>query len=427
MELRPGYKLTEVGVIPEDWDARDLGSIGEALIGLTYSPVDVVPDGLLVLRSSNIDGGALRFDDNVFVALKVPDRIIVREGDILICVRNGSRDLIGKCAKITPEAQGMTFGAFMAVFRSSLNDFVFQQFRSGLIRRQIQEHLGATINQITNRSLNAFQISLPKERGEQIAIAGALGDVDTLLEALNKLTAKKRDLNQAAMQQLLTGRTRLPGFTRRWETRLLGEALEKVVGGGTPSRSNPSFWGAEIPWVTVKDFASFQPRQTQEAITWLGLRHSASNLIPKGTLIVATRMAVGKSVVYDVDVCINQDLKALFPKQDLSVSYLRYWFVHHAERIAELGSGSTVKGISIGDLNGLVLQLPPLGEQAAVVAALSDMEAEIAALENRLAKTRALKAGMMQELLTGRIRLVEPPATLPKEGKMQVGIRTMPE
>jgi len=156
-----GYKQSEVGVIPQDWEDRSLGEIGESLIGLTYKPTDVSSDGILVLRSSNVKESHLSFDDNVFVQMEVPERIMVRPGDILICVRNGSRDLIGKCAKIDERAVGMTFGAFMAVFRTPLHPFVYHQFQSGGIKRQIQEHLGATINQITNKSLNSFRIPLP--------------------------------------------------------------------------------------------------------------------------------------------------------------------------------------------------------------------------------------------------------------------------
>lgn len=122
--------------------------------------------------------GRLRFEDNVFVETEIPERIMVRTGDILICVRNGSRDLIGKCAKIDERCQGMTFGAFMAVFRTSFHNFVFHQFQSDMIKRQIHEHLGATINQITNKSLNSFQLPFPLDEAEQTAIATILSDMD---------------------------------------------------------------------------------------------------------------------------------------------------------------------------------------------------------------------------------------------------------
>jgi type I restriction enzyme S subunit len=206
---KPGYKQTEVGVIPEDWSVERLGEMGEALIGLTYSPANVQPDGLLVLRSSNIADGRLSFEDNVFIKMEVPDKIIVREGDILICVRNGSRDLIGKCAKIDKHAAGMTFGAFMAVFRTDFHDFVLQQFQSDIVERQIHAHLGATINQITNGSLNSFRIPLPPTVAEQISIATILSDMDTEIATLEDRLTKARQIKRGMMQELLTGKTRL--------------------------------------------------------------------------------------------------------------------------------------------------------------------------------------------------------------------------
>lgn len=193
----------------EDWQKKRLGDLGDSLIGLTYSPSNVKSDGMLVLRASNIFQEALRFEDNVFVDTDVPAEIILRKGDILVCVRNGSRDLIGKCALIDETAQGMTFGAFMAVFRTPFYNFVHHQFQSDLIKRQIYEHLGATINQITNKSLNSFQIPFPTDEKERTAIAETLNDMDAEIVALEAKLAKVRQLKHGMMQELLTGRTRL--------------------------------------------------------------------------------------------------------------------------------------------------------------------------------------------------------------------------
>lgn len=192
-----------------EWEVKSLGEIGESLIGLTYKPSDVRADGVLVLRSSNIFEGVLRFEDNVFVQMDIPERIMVRSGDILICVRNGSRDLIGKCAKIDQSPRGITFGAFMAVFRTPFYDFVYHQFQSEVIKRQINEHLGATINQITNKSLNSFRVPFPPDEAERTALAAILSDMDAEIAALEEKLAKARNLKLGMMQELLTGRIRL--------------------------------------------------------------------------------------------------------------------------------------------------------------------------------------------------------------------------
>lgn len=190
-----------------------------------------------------------------------------------------------------------------------------------------------------------------------------------------------------------------------WEVKTLADMVERVVGGGTPSRANPKYWGNEIPWATVKDFSSFNPLQTQESITKAGLKNSASNLIPAGTLIISTRMALGKATVYQVDVAINQDLKALFLKPGIYITFLFYWFAYHEGLINGLGGGSTVKGISVNELKRLEVMLPNASEQRAIAQALSDVDALLAAQEQLIAKKRDLKQAAMQQLLTGKTRL----------------------
>jgi len=206
-----GYKKTEVGVIPEDWEVVTLGNIGQSLIGLTYKPENIRNYGTLVLRSSNVKDNNLIYNDNVYIddKLSLPSRVIVEEGDILVCVRNGSRQLIGKCALIDSIAAGSAFGAFMSVFRTKVYEFVFYQFQSDGIKKQINEIMGATINQITNKDLNAFQIPVPPSEQEQQAIAQVLSDINTEITALEKRRTKTQAIKQGMMQELLTGRTRL--------------------------------------------------------------------------------------------------------------------------------------------------------------------------------------------------------------------------
>jgi type I restriction enzyme S subunit len=150
----------------------------------------------------------LAYNDNVHVNLKVADHLYTRLGDILVCVRNGSRALIGKCAVIDDTAAGVTFGAFMSVYRTKHWRFIIHAFQSGDIQRQIRDNIGATINQITNKDMKAFRVKLPPE-DEQTAIATVLSDMDLELAALEQRRDKTRALKQGMMQELLTGRTRL--------------------------------------------------------------------------------------------------------------------------------------------------------------------------------------------------------------------------
>jgi len=185
-----------------------------------------------------------------------------------------------------------------------------------------------------------------------------------------------------------------------WELVRFGDISKKIIGGGTPSRSNSEYWGSEIPWVTVKDFATFNPSSTQEYITLKGLKSSSSNLIKKGTLITSTRMALGKAVIYDVDVSINQDLKAIYTKNNITTDFLYCWFEFNSKNIEELGSGSTVMGLSLPELKKIQIPLPPLPEQKAIAQVLSDTDTLIQTITQKLIKKRAIKQGAMQQLLT---------------------------
>ncbi|MXX23843.1 MAG: restriction endonuclease subunit S [Caldilineaceae bacterium SB0668_bin_21] len=166
--LDPGVPLKPSGVdwlgdVPAHWEVRRLRTLGEAIIGLTYSPQDVVDEeeGTLVLRASNISEGRIVYGDNVYVRCSVPDRLVAQVGDILICSRSGSRALIGKNARIDSALSGATFGAFMTIFRSKHNDYLHCIFNSKLFEYQSGAFLTSTINQLTLGILNNFKIPWP--------------------------------------------------------------------------------------------------------------------------------------------------------------------------------------------------------------------------------------------------------------------------
>jgi type I restriction enzyme S subunit len=173
-----------------NWKSKKLEEVGTVINGLTYSPDDIHDNGILVLRSSNIKENQLSFNDNVYV--NTDNYNAVKEDDILICVRNGSRNLIGKNALITKEVEGVAFGAFMSVYRSELNKFVFQLFATDTYYKIIQENLGATINSINNSDLKKFEFYFPL-KDEQDKIADFLSKVDI---KINQLSKKKELLEQ---------------------------------------------------------------------------------------------------------------------------------------------------------------------------------------------------------------------------------------
>jgi type I restriction enzyme S subunit len=416
---RAATKQTEIGVIPADWNVKPLGDLGEALIGLTYRPEEVGSDGTLVLRSSNIQDGRLTFNDNVYVRTEVPERIMVSPGDILVCVRNGSRDLIGKTAMIDHRAQGMTFGAFMAVFRSSYSRLLFHTFNSGLFLRQVREQLGATINQITNKSLTAFVIPLPPTLAEQEAIAAALSDADGLIESLEKLIAKKRQIKHGTMQELLTGKRRLPGFIGKWETKQVREVIFKHFCGPSPTCEERNIENAE-EWGVLKT----------TAITWEnGWDWTKHKVLPRvfwnnpdielrvGDVVVTKagpRHRVGVSAwVDEVPKQIVVSGKMIGLRPDPSKANAMMLAAAIGSKAAQRYLDQRTTGMAESQVNfentvllETPIQIPKIEEQSAIATILPDMDAEIAALAAKLTKARQVKQGMMQELLTGRTRLI---------------------
>ncbi|WP_129671245.1 restriction endonuclease subunit S [Candidatus Chloroploca sp. Khr17] len=417
MELKPGYKETDLGPLPSDWTTAKLEEIGLVVNGLTYAPSDVRSYGTLVLRSSNIQNDALAFEDNVFVDMEIPERIMVRPDDVLICVRNGSRILIGKTALLDERTIGMAFGAFMAVFRSDHGRYVNYLFRSHIMKRQIDEHLGATINQITNKSLKSFQIPVPSTDDEIDAIATALSDADALLDGLDRLIAKKRDLKQAAMQKLLTGKTRLPGFEGEWKPLNMAQdstlkarigwqgltTAEYLESGQYALVTGTDFFDGKIDW----DGCHFVEKVRYDQDKYIKLQINDVLLTKDGT--------IGKAAFVDklpYPATLNSGVFVIRPKNG---SYVPKYFFYilrsqiFVDFLNKLQAGSTISHLYQKDFVNFEFLAPvTVEEQSAIATVLSDMDAELAALEQRRNKTKDIKQAMMQELLTGKTRLVTP-------------------
>lgn len=403
--VKAGYKQTEIGVIPDDWEVDKLGNFSDIIIGLTYKPSNVKDFGTLVLRSSNIQNNKLSFENNVYVDMELPERVIVRENDILICVRNGSKQLIGKCALINEKAKNSAFGAFMSILRTSINQtYTLYQFQSYIIQKQIEEVMGATINQITNKNLSNFIIPIPPKE-EQIAIANALSDVDALITSLEKLIAKKESIKTATMQQLLTGKKRLNGFTGEWEKKSLGDICE-VVSGGTPSTLISRYWNGNINWYTPTEIGLQKYiSESNRKITLEGLQNSSAKILPIGTLLLTSRAGIGDVSILMSEGCTNQGFQSLITKKNNNYEFVYYLVATLTNKFLEKASGSTFLEISPNQVKSIDIEIPStLQEQQAIAKILSDMDNEIEALKTKLSKTKAMKDGMMSELLSGQTR-----------------------
>lgn len=405
------YKKTELGTLPEDWDIIKLGDLGEVIIGLTYSPENVAEYGTLVLRSSNIQNNQLAYQNNVFVKMQLPERVIVREGDILICVRNGSRNLIGKSAVIDKYASGFAFGAFMALFRSESNFYVAQLFQSNIIQRQIENNLGATINQITNKDLKSFKVPFPPTKSEQTAIATALSDMDALISSLEKLIEKKKMIKQGAMQELLKPK-------EGWVVKRLGEIGRCYRGVSYNPERDLHIYDKEI---TVRLLRSNNIQNDNIDLNGLQYvnkeRVKPNQILQKNDIVICmangSKQLVGKAAIFKSKDHLKYTYGAFMAcfRTNINLassSYISLNFQSFKYRnfIDVLLSGSSINNLNTGNIESIEIPFPSPDEQSKIATILSDMDAEITALEYKLEKKRKIKLGMMQNLLTGKVRLI---------------------
>lgn len=213
--LNPNAEMKDSGIdwigeIPKHWDTIRLKHLGDAIIGLTYSPMDIVDDGTLVLRSSNIKDGKLVNADNVYVSKDIPEKLKTKKGDILLCSRNGSKALIGKNSVITEDFVGSSFGAFMTIFRSDYNHYLKYVFNSSLFDYYLGTFLTTTINQLTTGNLDSIVIPLPTEEDEMREIESYIeskcGEIDKLIESNNKTIEKLQEYRKSLIYEAVTGK-----------------------------------------------------------------------------------------------------------------------------------------------------------------------------------------------------------------------------
>lgn len=203
-----------IGEIPQHWTITKLKYIGTSIIGLTYNPNNLCgkDEGVLILRSSNIQHGKLILNDNVYIKGYIPKKLFIRENDIVICSRNGSRELIGKCALAKKEDEKYSFGAFMTVFRSKLNFYVFQILNSEIFKKQAGKFLTSTINQLTVNNFNSFEIPLPpKDEQEKIVeyIENKISKIDKLLNLEQEYIKSLKEYKASLIDSVVTGKVRI--------------------------------------------------------------------------------------------------------------------------------------------------------------------------------------------------------------------------
>jgi type I restriction enzyme S subunit len=416
MEVRRGYRKTDAGVIPEDWEVIAISNIGTLKTGPfgTLLKANEYADhhGTPIVSVRDIGYGVLRVDERTpLISQEVAKRLTEYRlvgGDLVFC-RKGAVD---RSAIVEQSQSGFLLGSDgirLRLAQAFFPSYIIAQFQSHRIKSWLlQNAIGTTMPSMNPDILRRIRVPIAP-LPEQHAIATVLSDMDDLLAGLDKLIAKKRDLKQAAMQQLLTGKTRLPGFSGEWEVKRLGDVATFFKGKGLP-KSALSESGAE-PCIHYGELFTRYPETIGNIFSRTdmseGVFRSVTNDVLMPTSDVTPRGLAKASCIRADGVILGGDILVIrSDKNYIHGPFLSLVIRYEETQVLQLVTGSTVYHLYGSDMKNFTFSMPPLPEQIAIAEVLSDMDAEIASLETRLEKTRALKHGMMQELLTGRIRLV---------------------
>lgn len=409
--------------IPETWRWVRLGTIGYTNIGLTYRPKDQTMDGVIVLRSSNIQNGKMVYEDIVKVNMEIPDNKMCKVGDILICARNGSKRLVGKSAIV--DKAGMSFGAFMAIFRSGCNQYIIHVINSAYFRNSLLGDTGTTtINQITQDMLKNSLVPLPP-LAEQKRIVAKIEELLPLIdryavayEKLEQFNAKfpedmKESVLQYAIQGKLVEQRPEEGTGEELYQQILKEK-KRLIKEGKIKKEKPLTEIAEdeIPFdipeswkwcrlsdvIDVRDGTHDSPKYVPVGIPLVTSKNLVNGVIDYGNVKYITQEDADKinvrSMVDDDDIlfamigsignpvlvkkdrefCIkNMALFKRFANTDISMRYV-YWFLFYAQyKLKKEASGGVQSFISLSRFREYLIPLPPVAEQNRIVAKLEEI------------------------------------------------------
>lgn len=331
----------------------------------------------------------------------------VHYGDILFACSGETKEDIAKCAAIIDDSEVYAGGDIIVLSPTTEVDPIFLGFilnTQNVIQQRAQKAQGDAIVHISTDSIKSIEITLP-EYEEQVRIAEALSDIDTLIVNLEKLIAKKKAIKQGTMQELLTGKRRLPGFDGEWKLFPVSE-IGKVITGATPSRQIPGYWNGDFPWVSAQDFLGKYISDTVEKITVEGMK--GCRILPSGAVLITCIASIGLNAITTVSCATNQQINALICNNGFNNEYVYYSICHSKQEMMKIAGQTAVPILNKSQFEDFRLLMPQdIDEQRAIAAVLADIDQEISQYEKQLMKYIGIKQGMMSELLTGNIRLID--------------------
>jgi type I restriction enzyme S subunit len=334
----------------------------------------------------------------------------VQRGDVLFNGSSETPEEVALSAVVDFDPALQTFlNSFCFGYRVQRRDLIEPAYLAYFFRSATGRELisplaqGATRYNIAKTKFLDLVLDLP-DLNRQRDIANMFQDADEGIEAIERLISKRQAIKQGMMQQLLTGKTRLPGFTDEWITRKIGD-FAQVKAGGTPSTAVPRYWGGDVRWMNSGEIHAKRVSEVEGRITADGLRESAAQLLPAGTILIAlagqgkTRGTVALS---RIELSTNQSIAGILPSREHDPDYLYYNLDARYEELRGESSGDGGRGgLNLTILKSLEVFMPPRGEQRAIANILGDTDDGIDLLKHRLAKARDVKQGMMQDLLAG--------------------------
>lgn len=414
--MTTGLKTTPLGNFPSDWDCRDVGSLDPFVTsGSRGWAKHYTEFGAAFIRITNMSREAIELDLSDLKQVRVPandaeaNRTQLRVGDVLVSI-TADIGIVSWVGEGVPSPAYINQHVSLIRFlRPGVNSryvayFLAAEASQRAFRAQTDQGAKAGMNL---EEVRRVRVVLPSE-AEQMAIAAALSDVDALLTKLDQLIAKKRDLKQAAVQQLLTGRRRLPGFAGPWTTACI-EELADVDPSALPAGTTPGF---AFNYISLEDVDRGSLNGWSEQTFATAPSRARRLLRPQDVLVSTVRPNLQSHLLFAGglgDWVCSTGFAVLRAKPGRASPRFLFECLFSSvvtRQIESMLTGSNYPAINSGDVRRLVVPAPECDEQAAIASVLADMGAEIAAIETRREKTRQLKQGMMQALLSGRIRLV---------------------
>ncbi|SOD78700.1 restriction endonuclease subunit S [Spirosoma fluviale] len=392
-----------------DWEQKKLKDIAEYSIGLTYSPKDVSDEGIIVLRSSNIQEGELDLSDLVRVNKPIKDKLKVREGDILMCSRNGSKRLVGKTATIPNLQEEMTFGTFMTVIRSPHNPFLSWFFISDEFRNQINGGENPMINQVTKYMLDEVEVPLPPLSEQQRIVAildEAFAAIDKAKENAQKNLQNARELFESYLQSVFAN----PG--EGWERVKLSDLATDITDGDhmPPPKSETG-----VPFITISNINK-ESNKIDFSDTFMVSPEYYKNLKPnrkpkKGDVLYTVTGSFGIPVIVesDVEFCFQRHIGLIRPKSQTDSKWLYYLIL--SPQVFKQGNdgatGTAQRTVSLSVLRNFAVPKVPLEEQQTIVAKLDSLSTETKKLEaiyqQKLTDLDELKKAILQKAFQGEL------------------------